>query len=386
MREPPGDYRPASRVSRSRPPRERRSRVLAVIVLIVAAIVLLIGGLSLRSSDSGGVSGKATTPFSILPIAPQNLDGSSGSSAAGTDNGAAVTDSPTSTSVLSQAPLGEGEAVSVSGTGAVGPLAVVGGDAGEMSSTGPMFLKAGGSALGRNSSSLMAAAAVASAADVPVLMYHYVGDVPPPSGPFASNLTVRTGDFEDQMRYLADNRYQTVGLGDLYLAKLGLKSLPPRSVILTFDDGGLDNYQVAFPILVKNGLRATFFVITDKVGAAGQMDWDDLRVMADQGMSIESHTVSHPLDLRTLDDDGLARELGDSKAAIAEKLGLTPESLSYPSGKYDQRVIAAAKAAGYLTAVGTNSGSDVGADANFEIRRIRVLAFESTEDFSSSLR
>lgn len=372
MREYGGDYEPTPRVPRSRPRRERRSRLLAVVVLVVLAVVLLVVGLTGRSSDSGETGGGETTPFSVLPLSPQT--------------GSEISDPTTTTSSISQALPGEDDAVTTGAAEAAGPLVVAGGDAGDLTSTGTTLLKAGASTPNQTASSLMAAMAVASAGDVPVLMYHYIADVPPSTGPYASGLTVRTGDFDDQMRYLADNGYQTVGLGDLYLARQGLKSLPSKAVILTFDDGGLDNYHVAFPILAKYGLRGTFFVITGRVGAAGQMDWDDLRAMAAQGMSIESHTVSHPADLRTVDDSRLAKELDDSRDAIAGNLGLTPESLSYPCGKSDARVLAAAKAAGYLMAVSTNAGSDVGADADFQIRRVRVAAFESIEDFSSSLQ
>lgn len=372
MRERGDGYEPNSRVRRSHPRKERRSRLFAVIVLIVVAVVLLVVGLTGRSSESGGTEGGQTTPFSVLPLTPQTGSGTS--------------DPTTTTGPVSQSQREDRPVNSPSTARAAGPLLVAGGDAGDVISPGTTLLKAGAWTPGRPASSLTGAMAVASASGVPILMYHYVGDVPPPAGPYASGLTVRTGDFDDQMRYLADNGYHSVGLGDLLLARRGLKILPSRAVILTFDDGGLDNYRVAFPIMVGYGLKGTFFVITGKVGAVGQMDWDDLRAMADQGMPVESHTVSHPADLRTVDDARLARELGDSRAAIAQNLGVTPESLSYPSGRYDDRVAAAAKAAGYLMAVSTNSGSDAGVDADFQVRRIRVTAFESLESFSSSLQ
>ena len=129
---------------------------------------------------------------------------------------------------------------------------------------------------------------------VPILMYHYVDDAPPPAGPYADDLTVRTKDFIAEMTYLVKGGYHTVSLADVYLAMAGERELPPKPVALTFDDGGIDNYQVAFPILRQLGLSATFFVITGRVGREGQMSWDELREMASQGMAIESHTVTHP--------------------------------------------------------------------------------------------
>lgn len=348
--------------------RERRSRVMALIVLILAIAVVLIVGLTAGRADSEG-AGKDATPFNLLPVTPQNLEGATTESE--TTEGVTVEGATSSTTV---APSAQPDATTPVTTGDSGtPAGVaartqdgVGGDEGPVQE--------------------VPASASAPVPRVPVLAYHYVADVPPPAGPYASGMTVRTADFKAQMRYLAAQGYHTVSLGDLYLARKGLTSLPEKPVVLTFDDGGLDNYWVAFPILRTYGFTATFFVVTGKVGAAGHMDWEDLRTMADAGMSIESHTVSHPADLRTLDDSRLAQELGTSRKTIAEHLGTFPESLSYPSGHFDQRVIAAAEAAGYLLAVSTDVGTDDGSQADFQIRRIRVVAFESLHDFSAALR
>lgn len=209
---------------------------------------------------------------------------------------------------------------------------------------------------------------------VPILTYHYVDDTPPPAGPYAEGLTVRTNDFVAEMDYLIENDYQTVSLADVYLAMAGQKALPVNPVVLTFDDGGLDNYEVAFPILSERGLTATFFVITGRVGAEGQMDWDELREMAAQGMSVQSHTVSHP-DLRGVSTSKLRSELVDSRQAIAEAIGEPSYVLSYPSGAYDTGVIEAVGAAGYVMAVATDKGKEGDPSRVYEMRRRRVQAF-----------
>jgi peptidoglycan/xylan/chitin deacetylase (PgdA/CDA1 family) len=217
---------------------------------------------------------------------------------------------------------------------------------------------------------------------VPILMYHYVDETPPPAGPYADELTVRTGDFEEELRYLVDNGFHTVSLADVYLAMAGEKSLPTKPVALTFDDGGLDNYEVAFPMLKRYGVNATFFIITGSVGREGQMGWDQLREMAAQGMSIQSHSVSHP-DLTAVSDKRLQSELTDSRAAITEALGELGYVLCYPSGAYDERVIEAAKAAGYVMGVVTDQGKVLDPGAVFEIRRSRVQAFLPLTTFAT---
>ena len=186
----------------------------------------------------------------------------------------------------------------------------------------------------------------AVAVDVPILMYHYVDETPPPAGPYADDLTVRTGDFEAEMEYLFTNGYSTVSFADVYLAMAGLRELPDRPVVLTFDDGGVDNYEVAFPILKAFGFTATFFIITGTTdrGAEGVMRWDQLREMAAKGMSIQSHTVSHP-DLRGSSAAKLEAELVDSRQAIAEAIGGPSYVLCYPAGAYDDDVIEAVRTA-----------------------------------------
>jgi peptidoglycan/xylan/chitin deacetylase (PgdA/CDA1 family) len=220
---------------------------------------------------------------------------------------------------------------------------------------------------------------------VPVLMYHYVDAEPPPAGPYADGLTVRTPDFTEEMDYLVQTGYHTVTLGDAYLAMAGLKKLPDKPVALTFDDGGLDNYTVAFPILAKRGLVGTFFVITKTVGASGQMSWEQLGEMAQAGMSIQSHSYSHP-GLPGVSDERLRSELVDSRAAIEEHVGQPVYVLSYPAGEHDERVIEATKAAGYTMAVSTDKGRALGPDAPFEIKRIRVSAFLSLGSFANYVK
>lgn len=217
---------------------------------------------------------------------------------------------------------------------------------------------------------------------VPVLMYHYVDDEPPPKGPYSDGLTVRTPDFVEELEYLVENGYQTVRLADVYLAMAGVKELPEKPVALTFDDGGSDNYSVAFRLLKEYGQTATFFVITKTVGGDGQMTWEQLREMTEAGMSVQSHTFSHP-DLTGVSDARLRSELVDSRTAITEAVGEPGYALCYPAGAYDERVIEAVRDAGYAMAVVTDKGEALDPEAIFEIRRGRVQAHLSLAGFAN---
>jgi len=215
-------------------------------------------------------------------------------------------------------------------------------------------------------------------------MYHYVNTTPPPAGPYADSLTVRTHEFEEQMAYLVDNGYTVIGYARLEAGLQGA-SMPEKPVILTFDDGGADNYSVAYPILRKHGFAATFFLITGKVGGEGYVTWDEVREMHTEGMAIGSHTVSHP-DLSAVGAERLAKELEESRDEIERQVGVAPTAFCYPSGAYDDEVIAALIEAGYRMAVTTKPGKEANRDTTFELPRVRMRPFMALEEFARLLQ
>lgn len=236
------------------------------------------------------------------------------------------------------------------------------------------------------------AAASVDAADggsplrLPILMYRHVGDGPPPAVPPADGLSVRTDDFRAEMAHLTESGYRAVLLEDLAAVFEGAAALPAGPLVaLTFDDGGLDNYTVAYPILREFGLVATFFVVTEKVGGEGHMTWGQLEEMRAAGMSVQSLTRSHP-DLTGLDPEALHTELTGSRTDIEEKLGGSVRVLCYPSGSYDDVVVDAARAAGYALAVTTTPGKELDPGSPLALPRMLVPASASMETFAESLR
>ena len=224
----------------------------------------------------------------------------------------------------------------------------------------------------------------ARAIRVPILMYHLI-DSHAPTGPYGPGLTVSPQTFEEEMRFLEEGGYHSVTFAGLYAALAGTRPLPAKPVLLTFDDGNRDNYSVAFPILRRHHLVATFFVVTKMVGRPPALTWQQLSEMSGAGMTVASHTVSH-LDLRTLSSGRLRYELIDSRAKIAAELGTAPVVLSYPSGEYDRRVEAAAAKAGYVMAVTTHSGRRIDPQRLLALPRVRVPGGLSLQGFIRALR
>lgn len=238
---------------------------------------------------------------------------------------------------------------------------------------------------------------------VPILMYHYIRDYTDPNDQIGIGLSVSPKTFEDQLRWLKENYYQSVSM-DYLLGAYKLKGTKP--IILTFDDGYQDAYDQAFPLLVKYGFQATFYVIVDKVGTGGYLTWNEILKMSEAGMNFGSHTLSHP-DLRNLSEDLLMKELRESKGILEEKLSggggggdgasaggvlyggsdgasawsLHVTNFCYPSGKYNSKAIEVLKKLGYKTAVTTHSGIANEKTDIFELPRIRVTNGTKLESF-----
>ena len=101
--------------------------------------------------------------------------------------------------------------------------------------------------------------------------------------------------------------------------------------VLSFDDGHVSNHRVAYPLLAARGWSGCFFIIAGQVGAADNMDWPQLRELADGGMEIGSHSLTHPF-MHDLDAAGVRHEFGESKRAIEERLRQPVRTASLPRG------------------------------------------------------
>ena len=194
-----------------------------------------------------------------------------------------------------------------------------------------------------------ASAPVADSLRVPVLVYHSV--MPHHQGQTAEQRVLDVDDsvFVAQMRYLVDGGYHVVSFAALVDALEGRDTLPNRAVVITFDDGWENQYRHAFPILRRFGLTATFFVFTTSIGKDSKlMTWKQLRELQAAGMTIGSHTRTHPV----LPDyhAALHNEVEMSRADIDQHLGHAPDFFAYPFGAWDAQSAASAHTAGYRAA------------------------------------
>jgi len=223
-------------------------------------------------------------------------------------------------------------------------------------------------------------------ARVPVLMYHYVSELPPDADRYRVDLTVLPENFKAQLQYLADAGYHAITLADVYLHFAQGVPLPEKPVVLTFDDGYRDAYEVVFPMLLDYGFTGTFFVLATPTHfeSPGYMTWAQMEEMSDAGMEIQAHGRDH-VDLRGRSYDYLVYQILGIQEAIEAHTGRLPRFFCYPSGKRDANVIAVLKSAGYWGAVTTEGGQAHTRENLFEMPRIRIRGTDTLADFVERL-
>jgi peptidoglycan/xylan/chitin deacetylase (PgdA/CDA1 family) len=228
--------------------------------------------------------------------------------------------------------------------------------------------------------------AIPERAQVPILMYHHVSDVPPGADRLRRDLTVTPDNFRAQLQYLADAGYHPVTLTDLYLYLTQGYPLPDKPVVLTFDDGYRDAYEIVFPILLDYGFPGTFFVLATPMHqeSVDYITWAQAEEMSDAGMAIEGHGRDH-VDLRGRSNDFLVYQILGIQEAINYHTGRLPRFFAYPSGQYDANVVAVLKSAGYWGAVTTDWGEEHTLGSMFAMPRLRIRGGDTLESFVDKL-
>jgi len=181
---------------------------------------------------------------------------------------------------------------------------------------------------------------------MPILLYHWV-DVSPTN----SRYHVSPDKFEEEIKLLHDWGYETITLDMLLRAINEGAELPPLPMLITFDDGHLDNYTTAFPIMQKYGFTGILYVIGTYIGTDNYMNVDQIKEMAAAGWEVGSHSMSH-FDLTRLGESDLRFEVVQSRKILEEKLGVPIRSFAYPFGLYNPNIVDLVYAAGYKSAMG----------------------------------
>jgi peptidoglycan/xylan/chitin deacetylase (PgdA/CDA1 family) len=190
----------------------------------------------------------------------------------------------------------------------------------------------------------------------PILIFHSVRPYRS-TDPLGVRRYITTPDtLETELAYLRGAGYTSVSFADLARSLILGSPLPPKPVIISFDDGWESQYTYALPLLKKYSFMATFFIYTRTPGVRHYMSWDQILALDAAGMEIGSHSVSHPYLTRIKREDLLRREIFDSKRILEAHLRKPVMVFAYPFGQYNDRVVKMVQEAGYVCARGTTAG------------------------------
>lgn len=223
-----------------------------------------------------------------------------------------------------------------------------------------------------------------------ILMYHACGG--PAEAPSAYVLPIRR--FTRQMAWLKRTGYRVISLAAYLDYRRAHRLPPPRSVVITFDDGYLDTPELAGPVLRRHGFPATIFLVTGLLGDANR--WDESGALAGRPLaswseveggdffSCGAHTRTH-LALPGLPAGRLAEEVAGSRADLEQQGNGPVVSFAYPFGLFDEAAVAAVQRSGYQLACSTLSGVNDPGTPPLLLRRLDVRGTGNLLQFAAAL-
>ncbi len=213
---------------------------------------------------------------------------------------------------------------------------------------------------------------------VPILEYHVLGS-PPEGAPYPELYVGRT-DFEKQMDWLEQQGYEAVTLEQVQESWYGDGTLPPKPVVISFDDGYRPQFTFALPTLRKHGWAG----VLNLKAEGSELYESNVEAMIAAGWELAAHTIHH-LDLTELGPEELKEEVAGSRKILQETFKVPVNNFCYPAGQYDETVIKAVEAAGY-----TGATTEISAFAEkgkpFELARFEILRESHIAGLAEDLR
>lgn len=220
---------------------------------------------------------------------------------------------------------------------------------------------------------------------LPILQYHYIRVVNRYKDLLGYNLSVTPADFTAQMDWLQAHGYNPVTFDDVRAYFQEHTPLPAKPVVLTFDDGYQNFWNVAEPILLAHNFKAVAYVVPGFWGQSWYMTPQQVQTLDASGMvEIASHTVNHA-NIASASPATRAFQLDVSKSMLEKLLGHPVLDFCYPSGKFNTAAAAAVQTAGYQSGTTEVPGTVLSWTTRFLWPRVRVGGGENLATFIANL-
>jgi len=208
--------------------------------------------------------------------------------------------------------------------------------------------------------------------NVPIIMYHHVEPIEISSQLGHPQLTVDSNIFQEHIQYLVQHHYHFLSLETLVHAILDRKTVPDKSVVITLDDGYIDDYTYAFLMAKKYQVIMNFMIPTGLVGQPDYMTWDHLEELAVNPYArIYNHTTTHaPLGL--ISQDEIIKEVTTANKQLKDNLGIDNDIVVYPYGSYSDLAIQTLTQLGMIAGLSTDPGTNDCISNIMKLPRVRV--------------
>ena len=227
------------------------------------------------------------------------------------------------------------------------------------------------------------AATIRTRTQVPILCYHDIRPIKPNASADTKVYTVTPEAFADQMKTLADSGYQTILPNDLYNYLAFGKPLPPKPIMLTFDDTDLDQFEIGAAEMRKYNFKGVYFIMTISIGRDRYMSREQIKQLSDEGHAIEGHTWDHHRVTKYTPEDW-DKQVTKAHESISNITGKKVEYFAYPFGLWNKEAFAPLKERDIKMAFQLSTKRD-STEPLYTVRRMIVSGNWSTQGVLQSM-
>lgn len=244
--------------------------------------------------------------------------------------------------------------------------------------------------------------------EIPILMYHHFDKDPKKT----NDVTILPEEFEKQIKYLSENGYTSITSQDLIEYKEGNKEIPEKPVFITSDDGYLSNYEIMYPILKKYNMKATIFLIGERIDnsdkpskALPKLNWDNIKEMHKSGLvDFQCHTYNSHDKVETANGikgnfssrlieesesdfkERIDKDIKRNIKGIEENLGYTPIAFSYPFGDTSQTSAEVLEENNIKITVRADGGVEENSKKLYLLKRVGITNQDDIETFIKKIK